>query len=222
MSSEQEEMMSETIRVVLADDHPLMRAGIRATLAAEPDLMLVGEAADGHEAQRLSRELEPDVLLLDLNMPGPSAFETVAYLREHCPQVKVVMLTAYDDDTYVHGLVAAGVEGYVLKDEIEGAMVRAIRTVMQGDTWFSRKVVDKLAHPTAKKAPLDEQPALTKRELEVLRLVVAGKTDREIGQELSIAERTVRNCLQSIYDTLSVNTRVEAAVQAVRLGLVQT
>ena len=91
--------MAETIRVVLADDHPLMCAGIRATLVAEPDLMLVGEAVDGHEAQRLSHELGPDVLLLDLNMPGPSAFETMAYLHEHCPQVKVVMLTAYDDDT---------------------------------------------------------------------------------------------------------------------------
>ncbi len=106
---------------------------------------MVGEAADGYEAQRLSRELEPDVLLLDLNMPGPSAFETVAYLHEHCPQVKVVMPAAYDDDTYVHGLVAAGVAGYVLKDEIEEAVVRAIRTVTQGDTWFSRSVVEKLA-----------------------------------------------------------------------------
>ena len=101
-------------------------------LGAKPDLTLVGEAADGDKARRLSQEHNPDVLLLDLNMPGPSAFETVAFLREHCPQVKVVMLTAY-----VRGLVAAGVAGYVLKDEIEEAVVRAIRTVMQGDTWFS-------------------------------------------------------------------------------------
>ncbi len=198
-----------------------MRAGIRATLTAECDLMLVGEAADGHEAQRLSRELEPDVLLLDLNMPGPSAFETVAFLREHCPQVKVVMLTAYDDDTYVHGLVAVGVAGYVLKDEIEEAVVRAIHTVMQGDTWFSRTVVDKLARSATEEASPAEKPVLTERELEVLRLLVAGKTDQQIGQELSIAERTVRRHLRSIYDKLGVDTRVEAAAQAVRQGLME-
>jgi DNA-binding NarL/FixJ family response regulator len=132
-----------------------------------------------------------NVLLLDLNMPGPSAFETVAYLREHCPQVKIVMLTAYDDDTYVHGLVAAGVAGYVLKDEIEEAVVRAIRTVMQGDTWFSRKVVDKLARPAIGEAPFTERPTLTDRELEVLRSVALGLTDKEIAQELNIMHSTI-------------------------------
>jgi DNA-binding NarL/FixJ family response regulator len=155
--------MGETVRVLVADDHPLMRAGICATLTAEPDMMLVGKAADGDEAQRLCQECNPDVLLLDLSMPGPSAFETVAFLREHCPQVKVVMLTAYDDDVYVRGLVAAGVAGYVLKDEIEEAVVRAIRAVMQGDTWFSRTVVERLARPATTEAPPSEKPTLTDR-----------------------------------------------------------
>src|SRR5574340_1807042 len=123
-------------------------------------------------------EFEPDAPLLGLNMPGPLAFdETAACLHEHCPQVKMVMLTAYDDDAYVHGLVAAGVAGYVLKDEIEEAVVRAIRAVMQGDTWLSRKVVDKLARPATSEAPPLEQPALTEREVEVLRLVAQGKTN---------------------------------------------
>jgi DNA-binding NarL/FixJ family response regulator len=198
-----------------------MRAGIRATLAAEPDLALVGEAADGAEAQRLCRELEPDVLLLDLNMPGPSAFETVAFLREHCPQVKVVMLTAYDDDAYVHGLVAAGVAGYVLKDEIEEAVVRAIHTVMQGDTWFSRSVVEKLARPATREAPPVEKPALTKRELEVLKLVAKGYTNIQIGETLSISERTVRFHLQNIGDKIGVCSRVEAAVWAGQHGVGQ-
>ena len=213
--------MGETIRVLVADDHPLMRTGICATLTAEPDMMLVGEAADGDEAQRLCQECNPDVLLLDLNMPGPSAFETVAFLREHCPQVKVVMLTAYDDDVYVRGLVAAGVAGYVLKDEIEEAVVRAIRTVMQGDTWFSRSVVEKLAQQANGEAPPSAKPTLTERESRVLQLLVAGKTDQQIGQELDVAERTVRRHLRNIYDKLRVNSRVEAATQAVRLGLVE-
>ena len=109
----------------------------------------------------------------------------------------------------------------MLKDEIEEAVVRAIRTVMQGDTWFSRTVVERLAHPATTEVPPIEKPTMTDRELEVLRLLVAGKTDQQISQELHIAERTVRNCLRSIYDKLEADTRVEAAVRAVRLGLVQ-
>jgi len=165
------------------------------------------------------KEHNPDVLLLDLNMPGPTAFETVAYLREHCPQVKVVMLTAYDDDTYVHGLVAVGVAGYVLKDEIEEAVVRAIHTVMQGDTWFSRSVVEKLAQLANGEAPPVEKPALTKRELEVLKLVAQGYRNQRIAEELCISERTVRSHLRNIYDKIGVQSRTEAALWAMRQGL---
>ena len=114
----------------------------------------------------------------------PTSPEAFDHLVWYCPQVKVVMLTAYDDDAYVHGLVTAGVAGYVLKDEIEEAVVRAIRTMMQGDTWFSRTVVDKLARPATGEAPLTERPALTERELEVVRLVTRGLSDKEIGEAL--------------------------------------
>src|SRR5512145_495709 len=134
--------MNDPIHVLLADDHPLVRSGIRATLTAAPDMLVVGEAIDGNEAQSRCLELQPDILLLDLRMPGPAPLETMAYLRKHCPQVKVVVLTAYDDDAYVRGMMAAGVAGYVLKDEATEAIVRAIRTVMQGDRWLSRMVVE--------------------------------------------------------------------------------
>jgi DNA-binding NarL/FixJ family response regulator len=199
------------------DDRLLAHIGINTGLIAEPNLMLVGEADAGDKAQRLSPEHNPNVLLLDLNMPGPSAFETVAYLREHCPQVKVIVLTAYDDGAYVHGLVAAGVAGYVLKDEIEEAGVRAIRAVMQGDTWFSRSVVEKLARPATSEAPPVEKPALTDRELEVLRLLAQGYRNQRIA-ELCISERTVRSHLRNIYDKIGVQSRTEAALWAVRQG----
>jgi len=176
------------------------------------------EAADSHEAKRLSRELEPNVLLLGLNMPGPSAFETVAYLREHCPQVKVVMLTAHSDDAYVHGLVAAG-RAMCSKMSIEEAVVRAIRVVMQGGAWFSKPIVEKLAQLAANEAPPVEQPALTKRELEVLKLVARGYTNIQIGETLSISERTVRFHLRNICDKIGVRSRVEAAIWAGQHGL---
>lgn len=216
-------MDSTPIRVLLADDHPLVRAGIRATLSSETDIVVVGEAADAMEAQRLAEEVQPDVLLLDLSMPGPSATETVTYLRERCPKVRVLILTAFDDDAYVRGLVNAGVAGYVLKDEVPEAVSCALRAVVAGGTWFSRHLMQRLAQN-----PLDnadtageevEEPKLTGREVQILQLLVEGQTDREIGQELNLAERTVRYCLRNIYDKLRVANRTEAAYRASQLRL---
>jgi len=153
-------------------------------------------------------------------MPGPSAFETVTYLREHCPKIKVLMLTVYSNEVHVHKLVAAGVAGYVLKDEIEEAVVRAIHTVMQGDTWFSRKVVDKLAQPATSEAPPVEKPTLTEREVEVLRLLARGYSNARIAQELGISGPTVRFHLRNIYDKTGLQSRTEAVAWAIQQGLV--
>src|SRR5215211_3020897 len=117
--------MRKPIRVLLADDHPFVRAGLRTTLETEPDILVVGEAADGDETQWRCEAVQPDVLVLDLNMPGSPAIETVAFVREHCPPVRVVVLTAYED-AYVSDLIAAGVGGYVLKDEAPEALVQAV------------------------------------------------------------------------------------------------
>jgi DNA-binding NarL/FixJ family response regulator len=121
--------MEKLIRVLLADNHPMMRAGIRETLASASDIVLVGEASDGHEAQHLCRSLRPNVLLLDLNMPGPLPHEMVSYLHEHCPTTHVLVLSAHDDDIYVRSLTAAGIAGYVLKDQMPEQLVGVIRGV---------------------------------------------------------------------------------------------
>jgi NarL family two-component system response regulator LiaR len=203
----------ERIRVLLADDHPLVQAGIRSVLTAEEDIALVGEAVDGDQVLRLCQELEPDILLLDLNMPGPAPFETVAYLRQHCPAVKVLVLTAYDDDAYVHGLTAAGVAGYVLKDEMPETVVRAIRAVEDGDTWLSRPVVEKLARLEM------EETFLTEREGQVLRLMARGWDNVQIAAELGLAEQTVRNYVSRIYTRLEMKSRAEVIVWARERGM---
>ncbi|MHB0874878.1 MAG: response regulator [Anaerolineae bacterium] len=213
--------MTDAIRVVLADDHPLVRAGVGATLVGEEDIFVVGEAENGDQAQQLCMELQPDVLVLDLHMPGPQARDIVAYLQQNCPDLKVLVLTAYDDDAYVRGLVAVGVAGYVLKDEVPEAIARAIHAIAQGDRWFSDEILRKLARQKLQPAQADASP-LSDRELQIAGLLVAGLTDREIGGELHIAERTVRLSLRNIYDKLAVNTRVEAAVRVTQLGLAVT
>jgi DNA-binding NarL/FixJ family response regulator len=204
----------ERIRVLLADDHPLVRAGIRSVLTAEEDIALVGEAVDGDQVQRLCQELEPDILLLDLNMPGPSPFETVAYLRQHCPRVKVLVLTAYDDDAYVRGLTAAGVAGYLLKDEVPETVVRAIRVAVQGKSWFSQPVVEKLVRLKT------EEAILTDRERQILSLIAQGRNNSQIAIELDLAEQTVRNYVSRIYVKLNLDSRVQAVVWARERGWV--
>ncbi|HKP53001.1 MAG TPA: response regulator transcription factor [Chloroflexia bacterium] len=197
----------QPIRVVLADDHPFVRAGIRATLAAEHDVALIGEAADGEEARRLCCELKPDVLLLDLDMPGHRPVETVSYMQEHCANTKVLVLTAYDDDTYVRALVAIGVQGYVLKDEAPETVVQAIRTVTLGGMWFSQSVLAKMA----KGKP---SPALSDRERELLSLVALGWDNQRIAGKLGLAGQTVRNYLSQLYQKLGLGSKSEAIVWA--------
>lgn len=206
--------MTDSIRLVLADDHPLVRAGIRAILAAEPDLILVGEAADGDEAQRLGLQLQPDVLLLDLNMPGQLAADIVARLQKERPSVRVIALTAYDDDTYVRNLVEAGVAGYVLKEEATDVVVQAVRKVARGGAWYSPGIMVQLAAIAR-----GDQPGaglLGNRDLAVLRLVVEGKTNQEIATNLAISEKTVEKHLTDIFTKLGVTSRVAAAVRSVR------
>ena len=198
---------AQTIRVVLADDHPFVRAGIRSTLASERDVALVGEAANGDEARHLCCDLKPDVLLLDLDMPGHRPVETVSYLREHCSGTKVLVLTAYDDEAYIRALVGIGVQGYVLKDEAPETVVQAIRTLTLGGMWFSPSVMAKMA----KGKPV---PALSDRERDLLSLVALGWDNQRIAGKLGLADQTVRNYLSQLYQKLGLGSKSEAIVWA--------
>ena len=202
--------MSESIRVLIADDHPLIRAGLCTALQTEPDIVVAGEASDGDEVQRQCAALQPDVLVLDLNMDGPPAVATLASVRELCPRTRVLILTAYDDDVYVRGVVLAGAMGYVLKDEAPEALVQAVRTVAQGGTWFSRSLVENLVLH----AEYDESdaPPLTERERQIMRLIAQGWGNARIAEELCLSEQTIRNYVSRLYGKISVQTRAEAVV----------
>jgi DNA-binding NarL/FixJ family response regulator len=212
--------ISGTIRVLLADDHPLVRAGIQATLELEPDMIVVGEVADRAEVPAKCQQLDPDVLLLDLSMPGPTAAELILMLQQNNPELKVLVLTAYADDAMVHRLASAGIAGYLLKDEAPDCVVHAIRSIMAGGTWFSHTILDKLVQGRSAGSGLPVLAELTPREQEVLESIALGWDNARIAQELHLAEQTVRNYSSRIYEKLGVQTRGEAIVWAHERGVV--
>lgn len=202
--------MSTPIRVLLADDHPLVRAGLRATVATAADINVIGEATTGDQVLGLCQTLQPDIVLLDLQMPGPPPGRTVADLRAHCPAVRVLVLTAHDDDAYVQGLLAAGVAGYVLKDEVPETLLHAIRGVARGGAWFSQAIVAKLTRAIGN--PPGDAPDLTGRERDLLLALEQGWDNARIAAELHLSEQTVRNYLSRLYTKLDVHSRTEALV----------
>lgn len=211
--------MTESIRVLLADDHPLVRAGLRATLSTASDVRLVGEATDGYATQRMCRELQPDVLLLDLNMPGPPATETIEYLRMHCPDARVLVLTIDDDNASVQRMLGAGAVGYVLKDEAIDVVVNAIRAAAQGGMWFSPPIIEKLARGQSGPPPQRVLATLTERERQILGMIAQGWDNARIASECNLSEQTVRNHASRIYAKLGVCSRGEAIVWARERGM---
>lgn len=207
--------MTSRIRVLLADDHPLVRAGLRASLQQAEGINLVGEVANGVDVLPSCINLTPDVVLLDLHMPGPPPQETVALLRARHPQIKVIILTAYDDEAYVRSMLAVGVHGYVLKEEAIETIERAIRAVLQGDRWLSATIVAGLVDGGAATIPATHLlTTLTERERQLLQLLVRGWDNARIAQELGLAEQTIRNYLSRIYTSIGVRSRAEAIVWA--------
>lgn len=207
------------IRVVLADDHPVVRTGIRNLLSRSSDIVVVGEASNGSEALRLVDELNPDVLLLDMEMPGIKGVEVAQRLHSSDASVRILALSAYDDKQYILELLESGAAGYLTKEEAPETIIDAIRGVSQGEQgWVSRRVAAQMSVWMREEEP--DGNKLTNRELEVLKLVVEGKTNQGIGLTLGISEKTVEKYLEAVFAKLGVNSRVEAAVYAVREGLV--
>jgi DNA-binding NarL/FixJ family response regulator len=208
------------IRVLLADDHHIVRAGIRQLLESSKDIQVIAEAGDGEEAQALIQKHKPDVAVLDIQMPKASGIEVTRWVRAQLPEVGVLILTAYDDDPYVVAVLQAGANGYVLKTADADDLIQAVRDVNEGksalDPNITRKLMSSIFKVTDKKAV---EP-LTDRELDVLRLAAKGFTNKAIGVQLGISDRTVQGHLAHIFAKLQANSRTEAVMRAVSLGLI--
>lgn len=207
------------IRIILADDHHIVRAGIRQLLETAGDLQVVAEAGDGEEAQTLIQKHEPDVAVLDIQMPKASGIEVTRWVRANFPAVGVLILTAYDDDPYVMAVLQAGANGYVLKTAKTDELIQSVRDVYEGkstlDPAITRKLMSNLFKQPDKKIVAEQ---LTDRELDVLRLAAKGFTNKAIGMQLRISDRTVQGHLAHIFAKMHVASRTEAVMRAVSLG----
>ena len=208
------------IRVLIADDHAVVRQGLRTFLDLQPDVEVAGEAADGEEAVEAARRLSPDVVLLDLAMPRLDGVAALPRLREAAPAARVIVLTSFGEDDRVFAALRAGAAGFLLKDVEPAELVRGIRTAHAGQAPLSpavaARVVEELAHP-GRRAGGDE---LTPRELEVLRLIAGGRSNKRIALELGVAEKTVKTHVSHVLAKLGLADRTQAALYAVREGLV--
>jgi len=206
------------IRVVLVDDHPVVRSGIRHLLEKTSDIVVVGETGEGSEALRLIDELAPDVVLLDMEMPGRTGVEIARQLQAAGSPVRTLAISAYDDEHYIIALLASGAAGYLTKDEALEKIDEAVRGVARGEEgWLSRRAAAQIAAWTRKGAP--QKDSLSEREIEVLSLLVKGWTNGAAAEALNLSERTVRFHITNICSKLGLATRAEAIAWAMRHGV---
>lgn len=215
----------EPLRILLVDDHVLFRKGISSLIASRRDMKVVGEANDGFEAIERVREIQPDLILMDIDMPKCNGLEAVKRIKQDTPEAQIIMLTVSDDDDSLFQAIKNGARGYLLKDLEPHRLFEMLEGVRQGEAPISgvmaAKILQELRHPDEDAEQSIDVDALTSREIEVLELVVQGATNKEIAETLVITENTVKIHLRNILEKLHVQNRVQAAVYAVREGLIQ-
>jgi len=205
------------IQIVIADDHPLLREGLRRILEFEKGIEVVAEVGDGQGAINIARKMKFDILLMDLNMPVVNGLEAGRVIRREYPDIGILVLTVDDSDEKILQVLQIGVAGYLLKDVDSKTLVQSIRKVFSGEPILSPAVTGKLMEQLSNPTPLPDNCGLSDREMEILHYVVQGSSNREIGTSLFISEKTVKNHLSSIYRKLSVDDRTQAALKAVKL-----
>jgi DNA-binding NarL/FixJ family response regulator len=209
-----------TIRVLLVDDHHVVRQGLRMFLNLDPELEIVGEAANGSEGVRLAHELKPDVILMDLLMPVMDGLTAIPILRRELPEAEIVALTSVLDDNSVFGAIRAGAIGYLLKDTDPNELILAIKAAAAGQVQLAPAAAARLVREMRAPEPSESPEPLTSRETEVLKLIAGGMSNKEIAQALGIGEKTVKTHVSNILSKLDVFSRTQAALLAIRMGLV--
>ena len=208
------------LKLLIADDHSIVLTGVQALIAREPDLVVVAEASNGRDLPDLVAVHQPDMLILDLNMPGPNPIQQIQALRQASPGLAIIALTMHDDPEWVRGVLMAGASGYVLKDEASVELVQAIRAVADGGSWVTPSLAAALAPADGGAGGPAHDLPLTPRETEVLILVAQGLSNQQISVRLHISPYTARNHLSNLYAKLGVNTRVKLVRIAMDRGLV--
>lgn len=212
----------DAIKILIADDHPVVREGLNSMLSREVDFKVIGEAKDGAETVNKVAELRPDVVLMDLRMPEMDGVEAMRRIRTTDPQVKFIILTTYSDDDYIFSGIEAGARAYLLKDAPREELFKAIRSVYRGESLIQPVVASKLLDrfsQLSRRTPSGEE--LSERELEVLCLMAKGAANKEISAELKIAQSTVKTHITNIFQKLGVNDRTEAVTQALKRGIIR-
>jgi DNA-binding NarL/FixJ family response regulator len=209
--------VSENIRLLISDDHPVVRAGLRGMLSAEPDFEVVGEATNGAEAVALTGELRPDIVLMDLRMPEVDGVTAISQIKEEYPETQVLVLTTYESDADILRAIETGATGYLLKDAPREELFAAIRTAAQGKSALAPNVATRLMQ---RMRDLDEE-ALSAREIEVLELVASGTSNKEIAKRLWVSETTVKSHMLHIFDKLGVTDRTAAVTEALKRGIIR-
>lgn len=221
MSSDQERRRSP-VRVLVVDDHAIVREGTRRLLEQQPDIVVVGEAGDGEEALRLAESLQPDIVLMDVAMPRLNGVEATRRLKQRFPDMAVLVLSAYDDDAYVFAMIEAGAAGYLLKNASSQDLIRAIHAVREGEAVLhpaiARKVMLRLHSSGNHRTGAPNREQLSEREVEILRFAALGRDNQEIAAQLSLSRRTIQSHLNHIFGKLGVASRTEAVVAALRAG----
>lgn len=214
------------IRVLIADDHRVVREGLGAILKTKPDLDVVGEATNGIEAVQAAKTLKPDVILMDISMPQMNGVEATRAIKREHPRMGIVALTMHDDDPTIFDLVRAGIDGYLLKDSDSIDIVRAIRTIYKGESMIHPFIAKKILGEFSQQQREDRNEkagkphGLSGREIEVLQGVAAGKTNKEIASDLALSEKTIKNHIRNIFHKMEVYDRTEAAIKGIREGII--
>ncbi|QNB46929.1 response regulator [Thermanaerosceptrum fracticalcis] len=216
--------MQEKIRVIIVDDHPLVREGLRKVLTLDDEIEVIDEAGDGQGAINLARRLRPDVVLMDINMPGTNGIEATRVIKREIPSTGIIALTIHEEEEYVLELVRAGVSGYVLKDIAPAKLLETIKTVAKGpsviDPGITNKLFGELNRLSKRRKEKEEWETLTDREMDVLQLMSQGCSNKEIARSLTISEKTVKNHVTNIFRKLQVEDRTQAVLFAIKHRLV--